>query len=200
MLDSTIRPKIDPLLNKLAGAIHGLGLSATQVTVTGFFIGLGTIPAIYFELYTLALTLLLINRLFDGIDGALARLQGPTELGAYLDIVLDFIMYSAVVFGFCLAQPDHAVYGAFLIFSFIGSGTAFLAYAILAEKLGKQTEAQGKKSIYYISGIAEGFETIVALALMCIFPQNFWLIALLFGVVCWLSTLGRIAEAAHTLN
>jgi phosphatidylglycerophosphate synthase len=176
------------------------GASANQVTVAGFLVGLSCLPAIALEAYSLALALLLLNRVFDGLDGALARQQGSTDLGAYLDIVLDFIVYSAVVFGFCLAQPPFASYGAFLIFSFVGSGTAFLAFAILAEKRGISTEAQGKKSIYYLSGIAEGFETILALGLMCLFPAQFWLIALVFGLICWLSTAGRIATAVKTLK
>lgn len=200
MLDSTLRPIIDPLLNKAAATVAKTTLSANQVTVAGFLVGLTCLPAIALEQYTLGLVLLLCNRVLDGLDGALARLRGSTDLGAYLDIVLDFIVYSAVVFGFCLAQPTVALYGAFLIFSFVGSGTAFLAFAILAEKRGISTEAQGKKTIYYLSGIAEGFETILALGLMCLIPGQFWLIALVFGLVCWLSTAGRIANAVKTLK
>lgn len=200
MLDSTLRPIIDPLLNKAAATVAKTTLSANQVTVAGFLVGLTCLPAIALEQYTLGLVLLLCNRVLDGLDGALARLRGSTDLGAYLDIVLDFIVYSAVVFGFCLAQPTVALYGAFLIFSFVGSGTAFLAFAILAEKRGISTEAQGKKTIYYLSGIAEGFETILALALMCLIPGQFWLIALVFGLICWLSTAGRIATAVKTLK
>ncbi len=200
MLDSRIRPMIDPPLNQLAASLTGLGISANQVTWLGFALGLAALPFLALKLYLPALGLILANRLFDGLDGALARQLGPTDFGAYLDIVLDFIFYSAVVFGFCLAQPEHALFGAFLIFSFVGSGSAFLAYAILAEKRGLQTEAQGKKSIYYLSGLAEGFETIVAMTLMCLLPELFYLIALGFGVLCWLSTLGRIAEAAQSLR
>lgn len=200
MLDSRIRPIIDPPLNRLAARITGRGITANQVTLTGFALGLAAIPVLALELYSLALALILLNRLLDGLDGALARRLGPTDLGAYLDIVLDFIVYSAVVFGFCLAQPEHALYGAFLIFSFIGSGTAFLAFAILAEKRGLETNAQGNKSIYYLSGLAEGFETIVALALMCLLPDYFYLVAVCFGLLCWVSTVGRIAEAWRTLK
>ena len=200
MLDSTIRPLIDPGLQKLAVAISDYGISANQVTVAGFVLGILTIPTIAFEYYWLAFVLLLLNRLFDGIDGALARLQSPTDLGAYLDIVLDFIVYSAVVFGFCLAQPESALAGAFLIFSFIGSGTAFLAFAIMAEKRGMSTEAQGKKSMYYLSGIAEGFETILVLSLMCLLPEYFATLATIFALVCWLSTAGRIGIAVKTFR
>ncbi len=200
MLDSTIRPIIDPGLNKLAELANRAGFSANQITVTGFVLGVATIPALAAQQYTIALTLLLLNRLLDGLDGAVARLEGPTDIGAYLDIVLDFIVYSAVVFGFCLAQPDASLSGAFLIFSFIGSGTAFLAFAVIAEKRGMSTEAQGKKSIYYLSGIAEGFETIVILSLMCLMPEYFSTLAVLFGVVCWISTTGRIAHAVQVFK
>ena len=200
MLDSYIRPIIDPVLEQVGQKASDTGLTANQITVAGFLLGLCMIPAIATEHYGLALTLLLANRIMDGVDGAVARIQGPTDLGAYLDIVLDFIIYSAVVFGFCLDQPENAIFGAFLIFSFIGSGTSFLAFAILAEKRKLSSEAQGKKSIYYLSGIAEGFETIVVLALMCLFPQHFWLLALGFGFICWLSTGGRIAQTVGILK
>lgn len=200
MLDSRIRPIIDPPLNRLAASMTRQGISANQLTWIGFTLGIATLPLLAYELYLTALALILANRLFDGLDGALARQLGPTDFGAYLDIVLDFIFYSAVVFGFCLAQPENALYGAFLIFSFVGSGSAFLSFAILAEKRGLQTEAQGKKSIYYLSGLAEGFETIVALTLMCLLPEYFYFIALVFGLLCWLSTIGRVAQTGRMLR
>ena len=63
----------------------------------------------------------------DGLDGAVARHVGVTDLGGYLDIVLDFLIYSGIVFGFAVGRPDQALPAAFLIFSFVGTGTAFLA-------------------------------------------------------------------------
>ena len=200
MLDSRIRPLIDPPLSAVAGRLVRLGVTANQVTWLGFALGLLIIPGVWAGWHLLAFWLLLLNRLCDGLDGAIARLTRKTDIGGYLDIVLDFIVYSAVVFSFCLAQPENAVYGAFLIFSFIGSGTAFLAYAVMAEKRGIETTAQGEKSFYYLDGVAEGFETIVVLGLMCLVPAYFWLLALGFGIVCWLSTLGRIVSATRTLR
>lgn len=200
MLDSRIRPFIDPTLNAVAVRLAGSGITANQVTWFGFAVGTLALPVIWLGFYQLALLLLLVNRLCDGLDGAIARRVGKTDLGGYLDIVLDFVFYSAFVFGFCLNQPDHAVYGAFLIFSFIGTGTSFLAFAIIAEKRGIETSAQGEKSIYYLSGIAEGFETIVVLAMMCLMPAHFWLLALVFGLICCLSTAGRIGSAIETFK
>ena len=56
--------------------------------------------------YLPALLCIVLNRIGDGLDGQVARLGKPTDGGAYLDITLDFIFYSAVVFGFALAEAS----------------------------------------------------------------------------------------------
>jgi len=198
MIDAELRKFIDPPLNKAARHLHQTNISANQVTVTGFFIGLTVIPLLAFQYYIPALIIILLNRIADGLDGAIARDRGVTDFGGYLDIVLDFIFYSAVIFGFCLALPEQAVFGAFLIFSFIGTGTSFLALSVFAAKRKISTSVRGRKSIYYLGGLTEGTETIVALSLMCLIPQWFWLIASIFAVLCWITTITRIA-ASHNL-
>ena len=200
MIDSGIRRYIDPPFNAIGRALSGMGITANQVTVAGFAFGMLAMPLLAFEMYYWALFAGTLNRVCDAVDGAIARDRGITDLGGYLDIVLDFIFYSAVVFGFVLAQPEQAVYGAFLIFSFVGSGTAFLTYSIFAAKNNLSTEARGKKSIYYLGGLTEGFETIITFILMCLVPEYFWLIALIFGSLCWISTAGRIHSAYETLK
>ncbi len=199
MIDARLRQLIDPPLNRIGGRLAGAGMTANQVTLSGFAVGLLTIPLLAGEQYELALLAIALNRLADGLDGAVARHEGPTDFGGYMDIVADFVFYSAVVFGMALAQPEQAIFGAFLIFSFIGSGSSFLAYAIFAEKHKITTSIRGQKSIYYLGGLTEGFETIVALGLMCLIPGAFWLIALVFGIMCWITTGTRIAWAWRTL-
>lgn len=157
-------------------------------------------PLLALHLYDWAAVCIVFNRILDGLDGAVARASAPTEVGAYLDIVLDFIFYSAVVFGFALAQPENAVYAAFLIFAFIGSGTTFLAFAIFAEKHALSTSAQGSKSIYYLSGIVEGTETFLTLLFMCLLPTYFWIIALVVALLCWVSSLFRILQSIEILK
>jgi len=190
---------MDPPLDAIARGLHNTGITANQVTITGFIIGLSVIPLLSFQLYMAALTAIIINRFADGLDGAIARDRGITDAGGYLDIVLDFIFYSAVIFGFCLALPDQALYGAFLIFSFIGTGSSFLALSIFAAKRSLTTTLRGTKSIYYLGGLTEGFETIVALVLMCLLPSWFWLIASIFGTLCWITTLSRIVTSYQLL-
>ena len=127
--------------------------------------------------------------------------RGLTDLGGFLDIVLDFLIYAAVPFAFALADPAaNALPAAFLIFSFMGTGSSFLAYAIMAAKRGIATELRGRKSLYYLGGLTEGTETIVAFVLACLWPAWFPLIAWTFGALCWLTTATRIVVAVQTLR
>ncbi|MDF2367566.1 CDP-alcohol phosphatidyltransferase family protein [Sneathiella sp.] len=200
MFDAALRNIIDPPLNAMGTRIAAIGVSANSVTILGFLLGISAVPLIAIEQYGAALVLILLNRLFDGLDGAVARHSLLTDFGGYLDIVCDFIFYSAIVFSFALANPENALYAAFLIFSFMGTASTFLTYAIMAEKHGISTDIQGRKSLYYLGGLAEGGETIAAMLLMCIFPDYFMIIALVFGGMCWVTTVTRIYAAWLTFG
>ncbi|HEX5079506.1 MAG TPA: CDP-alcohol phosphatidyltransferase family protein, partial [Geminicoccaceae bacterium] len=144
MLDARLRRLVDPALDRLCRPLAARGLPADAVTIAGFAIGVGAAAAIAAQAYLLGLGLLLLNRLFDGLDGAVARQRGLTDRGGFLDIVLDFLVYAAVPFAFALAEPaTNALPAAFLVFSFVGSGTSFLAFAIMAAKRGITTELRG---------------------------------------------------------
>lgn len=200
MLDRYLRPLIDPPLERLAAALAPR-LSADAVTVGGFAIGLLAMLAVMLGQFWLGLLLLLLNRLADGLDGAIARCRGVTDLGGYLDIVLDFIIYSGIVFAFAVADPAaNALAAAFLVFSFMGTGASFLAFAIMAAKHGLDSPEQGTKSLYYLGGLAEGTETILFLVAVLAWPAGFALLAWLFGILCWLTTAGRILIAVRVLR
>lgn len=201
MFDARIRPLIDPPLARLAASAHRAGWTADSVTIVGFASGMLALPAIAFEVYGLGLFLILLNRLFDGLDGAIARLTQKTDRGGFLDIALDFIFYSSVPFAFALADPfDNALPAAFLIFSFIGTGCSFLAYAIIAEKRGLSTDIQGQKSIYYLGGLTEGFETIALFVFVCLLPTWFPIFAWIFGALCWITTATRLHAGWQTFT
>lgn len=200
MFDPLMRRVIDPVLDPIGGSLARAGLTANAVTLVGLAIGLGAAVLLAFRLDLLALVLILVNRLFDGLDGAVARHGRRTLFGGYLDIVADFIFYSAIIFGFAVGRPDQALPAAFLIFSFIGTGTSFLAFAILAAQRGLTTLRGGRKSFYYAAGLAEGTETVAALLAICLFPGAFAWIAYTYGAVCWLTTLSRSAVAASLFN
>lgn len=201
MLDRYSLKLLKMPLEYLATLLRRYRISADQVTVCAFIVGMFAVPALAFEWYALALVLILLNRLGDGVDGCLARQTQQTDRGAYLDIVLDFIFYSAVVFGFALANPEqNAVAAAALIFSFMGTGSSFLAFAILAERRNIHSITYPNKGFYYLTGITEGTETIVFFVAFCLFPQHFAVLAWIFFILCWVTTLSRIIGGAHTLR
>jgi len=115
--------------------------------------------------------------------------------------IIDFIFYSLVPFGFVLADPNNnAIAGAFLIYSFIGTGSSFLAFAIMAGKRNIESPVYKQKSLYYIGGLTEGTETIACFVLFCLFPSYFSIIAWIFGALCWVTTATRIWAGYQTLK
>lgn len=198
MLDPLSRRLIDPPFDFLGRLLHHQGIYADQVSLAGFFLGLICLPLIIFGFFKTALFFLVVNRFLDGLDGGIARSAGLTDRGGYLDIVCDFIFYTSIPFAFAVYAPEkHALASVFLVFSFMGAGTSFLAYAIFSQKRGLKTTRCGLKSMYYLGGLCEGTETFAALTLMCLFPTYFNLIAWGFGSLCWITCMGRIYRAWH---
>lgn len=201
MLDSLSIKIIRWPLAQTAKVADKFGVTANQTTLFGFALGCCAFPALLFEQYTLALGLIIANRICDGLDGALARIQGISDAGGFLDISLDFLFYSLIPFGFVMANPEqNAVAGAFLIFSFIGTGSSFLAFAVMAGKRGIENPVYQHKSLYYMSGLTEGTETIACFVLFCLLPNHFATIAYIFGAACWFTTFTRIYSGFHTLK
>lgn len=201
MLDTFFIKSLKTPLRLMAMGLDKVGVKANWITLLGFLVGILVLPALYFGNTVLALVFVVINRVLDGLDGAVARVQGPTDLGGYLDITLDFIFYSAVIFGFALMNPiENALAASFLIFSFMGTGSSFLAFAIMAEKRKIERLEYGNKSLYFLGGLAEGAETIAFLVLICLLPAHFSLLAYVFGGICWITTATRIYAGYRTLG
>lgn len=200
MFDAKIRPFIDPPLDRLGGLLARANVSANHVTLLGLVAGLGSACAIVGEFYFLALVLLAVSRIFDGLDGAVARATAPTDFGGYLDIVADFVFYVSIPLAFAIQESGNALAAALLIASFTVTGVSFLAYAVIAAKLNLQTQAHGKKSFFYNTGLAEGTETIVTFALMCLFPAYFVPIALTYAAMCIVTVIQRSVSAYRSFS
>lgn len=194
MLDAFFRKSIFGPFDELGGYLARQGVSANLVTFYGFLIGVSGLIQITIGNLKLALFLILLNRIFDALDGAIARKTKLTSFGGFLDISLDFIIYAGVPFSFAVYNPGQNAFACcFLCFSYIGPITTFLAYAIIAAKNQvKPNTDQGIKSFYYVAGICEGSETIIAMVLMLLFPNLVPVICYVFGFLCWLTTAGRI--------
>jgi len=195
MLDARLRPLIDPPLNRAGAALARAGVTANALTFTGLALGLGGAAAIAFGHIGWGLALIIANRLADGLDGAVARARGPSDLGGYFDIVADFAFYVSVPVGFGLLAPANTLPALLLVASFVLTGVSFLAFAVIAAKRGATTEAHGKKSFFYSTGLAEGAETILVFSAMCLWPAGFALLAYGYAALCVLTVFQRSAMA-----
>ncbi len=201
MIDGRVRTLIDPPLNAFGRSLAARGATANGVTLAGLGIGLIAALMICCGLPGLAVVPLLISRIADGLDGAVARATQKTDFGGYLDIAADFLFYGMIPLAFVVMDPQtNGLAGAFLLTSFYFNGTSFLGFAILAEKHDMTTRAQGEKSLYYSNGILEGTETIVFFVLLCLLPAWFVPMAYLFGTACFATGILRIYGAHRTFS
>ncbi|WP_350605540.1 CDP-alcohol phosphatidyltransferase family protein [Pseudoalteromonas sp. MER144-MNA-CIBAN-0113] len=202
MLDKYVTPIIKPLLTPVVMLINKSGITANQLTVFGFLVGMFAVPLLAFEMWYGALIAIALNRILDGLDGALARYANQSSsAGGFLDITLDFLFYAAIPLGFILANPaQNAIAGAILLATFIGTGSSFLAFAIAAEKFKLDKPQFKYKSFYYLNGLTEGTETIALFVAFCIWPQHFAIMASLFAAACAITIFTRIYGGYHTLK
>ena len=145
---------------------------------------------------------MLLSRIGDGLDGAVAKIAGKTDLGGYLDIVLDFLFYGVIPIGFVLADPAgqrrrRRGPAVFLLRQrrqlprLCGNGREAQAW---------RAHARGPKSLFFTTGLAEATETIAVFAAFCLVPQWFPELAYAFAALTFYTALSRIVLAARTFG
>jgi phosphatidylglycerophosphate synthase len=193
MLDRRVLVWIKPPVDALAKRLAATGVSANALTFAGFGLGLSAALLISQQYFLSGLGLILVSRLMDALDGAVARCTRPSDRGAFLDITLDFLFYASIPLGFALASPLHnALPAALLLAAFMGTSSSFLAFAILANKRKLASTAFPTKSFYFLGGLTEASETILFFAAMCLWPAQFPVLALIFAGLCLLTTVTRL--------
>jgi phosphatidylglycerophosphate synthase len=195
MFDPPLRRLIDPPLNRVGIWLAAKGVSANGASLAGLAVGLLAVPLLAYQHFGAALAVILLNRLVDGLDGAIARHVGPTAFGGYLDIVCDMVFYAAIPLGFALADPAFAPWAALLLATFVGTSSSFLGRAIMAAQRGETDDkVRGQKSFFYAAGLVEGSETIFAFVLFCLFPRAFPALAGLLSFLCLWTIVARLRE------
>jgi phosphatidylglycerophosphate synthase len=201
MIDDTIKKQIDPALEPAGRWLAGRGVPANAVTVCGLLLGAVAALFIAQQAWLAGLAFILLSRLCDGLDGAVARATRPTDFGGYLDIVLDFAFYGMIPLAFALAQPqENALAAGVLMLSFYVNGASFLAFAVLAEKRGLAAHQRGSKSFLFSTGLAEAGETLAVFAAMCLFPGWFPALAFAFAAIVAYTTLSRMLLARRSFR
>ena len=202
MLDGMMRGVIDAPLTQGGRWLASRGATANAITLVGLAVGLGAAALLAFGWSGLLVAMLVLaSRLADGLDGAVARARGKTDLGGYLDIVCDFGFYGAIPLAFVLQDPvGNGVVGAFLLFSFYLNAATFLGFAIVAERRGMVTQARGEKSLYFTAGLMEGTETILFILVVVLWPIMFQPLAWILGALCIVTAIGRLILAIRVFG
>jgi phosphatidylglycerophosphate synthase len=195
MFDARLRRLVDPALDWLAAGLARAGMSANSVTFAGAFVGVGAAVLIAGEHFVAGLTLIILNRTLDGVDGALARRGGATAWGGYLDSIADYVFYIAVPLGFAFAAPSNVWPALLLVASFTLTAVSFLALAAI---LAGRDLGHGNKAFSYSTGLMEGGETIAFFIAMCLFPGWFPQLAMVFALLC-VATVGQRLWLARRL-
>jgi phosphatidylglycerophosphate synthase len=200
MFDGSLRRMVDPVLLALARPLVRAGATPDAITLAGFALAVAAAIAIMAGALATGLALMIASRLCDGLDGTVAKLTKPSDFGGYLDIVLDFAFYGLIPLAFAVLDPhSNALPAAVLLLSFYVNGASFLALAAIAEKRGLSTDARGRKSFYFTTGLAEAGETFAVFAAFCLFPEWFPVIAYLFAALCFFTAFARILQARALL-
>ena len=176
-------------------------ISPNHMTLIGFGFGVLMCLSIIIDQYLIAIIFLFFNRLSDGLDGVMARLQTPTPLGGYLDIVLDFLIYGGFVLSFGITEQNNTFLSMILLFCYIGTGSTFLAKAAILPSLNNQNSNEEiPKSFRYAVGLIEGTETIIFMVLCLLFPSLFIYFSSIFILLCLITTIFRIIVFYKELN
>lgn len=193
MFDRQAQELMRPWVERLAIPLAAAGVSANQITIIGF--GIGVVGAFLLSqgAFWPALLLIWLSRLSDALDGAVARMSRSTDAGGFLDISLDFVFYASIPLAFAIHDPtQNALPAAVLLAGFIGTGSTFLAFAVFAAKRHLNSLAFPNKSFFYLGGLTEAGETMAVFSLMCIWPEIFDLLSYGFAVLCAFTTVMRI--------
>ncbi len=196
MLDSFARARYAPAVDRVAGR---LAPRVAPLTVTGvaLLVGIAACVAAACAVWPLALAFWLLNRGLDGLDGAIARRRGPTDLGGMLDFLADFVVYGGFVLGVAIAEPSARIACCALLVAYLLNNVALLSFASLVEK--RQLAFGDERSLRLTPALTEGTETILAYVAFCLLPGQAELVAWIFTAAVLVSVAQRVRQAVVTL-
>lgn len=202
MIDRFLRSAKDSILTPLArGPFRAV--SPTAVTLAAFAVGLATAALAWQRFYFLSLALWLLNRALDGLDGVLARLlDRQSDLGGYLDMVLDVVVYAVVPIGLALGVASLDVYLALAVMlgSFYINAASWMYLSALLEKRSQGARERGEQTTVTMpGGLIEGTETILFYTLFLLFPGELVALFSLMALLVLVTAAQRLAWAVRHL-
>jgi phosphatidylglycerophosphate synthase len=203
MLDSTLRPVKDRLLAPVARTSLGR-FDPILISSIGLVLGLGAALAAWRLLPAVAVTLWLLGRVADGLDGIVARTTGrSSDVGGLIDFVFDTIVYAAIPLGLAFGLDERATWiaTAALLAAFYLNAVSLGYVAALLEKRGLADRTKGRSTSATLPrGLVEGTETIVLFTLALALPDTATAIWWIMAAAVVITALERVRWAARTLR
>jgi len=114
------------------------------------------------------------SRILDGLDGSVARAVGAqSDLGGYVDTLMDFVVYAAVPIGVILGHPSEAAWhaGLFLLATFYVNAASWMYLAAILERRNLGAGVTGERTTVTMPpGIVAGTETVVLYSAILLAP------------------------------
>lgn len=160
---------------------------ANVITALGLFFAFLTLLSFLVQNIVFIIITLFIVEFFDQLDGVVARLQGPTKLGAFLDSTLDRIGDIFIFFGIILGGYTN-----------IYIGLITLAGAFLTSYTRAKIESLGVPNLYGV-GLLERTDRLPILFIGSIFqiwfPTAIWWTMVILAIGTNITVLQRLIYA-----
>lgn len=169
------------------------------ITMVSLAIGIAAAVTSAFAFAPLSLGLWFLNRFTDGLDGEVARIRNEaSDLGGYIDMMSDVVVYAAVPIGVAIAQNDPTTTFVLLLMvaSFYLNISSWTYLSALLEKRRAASEAH-ETAIVMPKGLIEGTETIILYALLIIAPGLTVAVATVAAVGAVIGALQRVLWAVQ---
>ncbi|HSH01822.1 MAG TPA: CDP-alcohol phosphatidyltransferase family protein [Anaerolineae bacterium] len=183
MFDERMRWLKDGMFNPLAGWVSGW--RPWVLSAVGLVCGLVGAWAFAFNWYLAGLILWFLNRLFDGLDGSVARLYDKkSDLGGYVDIMFDFIVYAAIPVGLLWGAWTElgAVALIFMLCTFYVNGASWMYLAAILEKR-RAANPEQLTTVVMPAGLVGAIETFIFYTLFMVWPGYLAELYIVFGLL-----------------
>lgn len=175
MLDERLRPVKDRVARPVVGRIAP-HVTPGALTVGALLVGLGAASASASGLVVASVVLWWASRLLDGLDGPVARARGASsDLGGYLDLLGDTVVYAAIPIGVAVSVDESAVWiaTAVMLATFYVNLVSWMFLSALVERHGAdRAAARRTTSIVMPPGWIEGTETMLAFTVLLAWPSR----------------------------
>lgn len=193
MFDLALRHTKETLARPICVLIPSF-MTPDALTIVAFACGLGSCLVQTFSTtkarVPAAIGLWLLNRLLDSLDGSLARSRGvASELGGFIDLLCDFIIYSFLPISIAFQQRDNLSHFDWLAIAVLEASFHINNFVLLYAAAAGKPKADEMTSVAMYPALVEGFESGLMFSAMLMWPEwvgyGSWIMSLAvgFGIV-----------------